>query len=191
MKPAFEGSSKGIRTRCLVDSIDEARELIRSLALDYDQTMLVEEFVAGDEVTVGLVGTGPDAEILGTMRVVPRDRDRRFVYSIEMKRAWSDNLDYEVPAALPEPIAARLHAAALDAYTALGCRDVARIDFRVRRGVPYFLEANPLPGLAPGWSDLVILARGMGLDHPELIRKILHAALDRLGRMRSAGSLAC
>jgi D-alanine-D-alanine ligase len=97
-----------------------------------------------------------------------------------MKRQWSDNLDYEGPAALPETVLRRLERAALDAYAALGCRDVARIDFRIRDEVPVFLEANPLPGLAPGWSDLIILARGMGIDYPVLIRKILDAALARI-----------
>ena len=62
----------------------------------------------------------------------------------------------------------------------LGCRDVARIDFRVRDGVPFFIEANPLPGLCAGWSDLVILARGAGIRYEDLIRKILAAAIARL-----------
>ncbi len=182
LKPAYEGSSKGIRTRCLVDTEDQALELLRGLVANYDQPVLVEEFIAGDEVTVGLIGTGEDARVLGTMRVVPRDCSKRFVYSIEMKREWSDNLDYEVPAAIAEPVANRLTESALAAFRALGCRDVARIDFRIKADVPYFIEANPLPGLAPGWSDLVILARGMGISHPDLILRVLDATLRRLGR---------
>ncbi len=67
------------------------------------------------------------------------------------------------------------------AAPALGCRDLARIDFRVRDGVPYFIEANPLPGLAPGTSDLVILAEGHGIGYGDLIRRILHASLTRVG----------
>jgi D-alanine-D-alanine ligase len=181
LKPAFEGSSKGIRTRCLVDSVDEAAELYRSLARDYAQAVLVEEFIAGDEVTVGIVGNGASAGVIGAMRVVPkRDRDR-FVYSLDLKRDWSENVEYEVPARLAEEVADRLEASALVAYHALGCRDVARIDYRVRDGVPYFIEANPLPGLAPDWSDLVILAKGVGIGYADLIRAILDAALARVG----------
>jgi D-alanine-D-alanine ligase len=56
---------------------------------------------------------------------------------------------------------------------------VARIDFRLREGVPYFLEVNPLPGLNPETSDLVILARLAGWSYPQLIQAILQSALDR------------
>jgi D-alanine-D-alanine ligase len=70
--------------------------------------------------------------------------------------------------------------AALTVYRALGCRDVARIDFRLRDGEPYFLEVNPLPGLNPETSDLVILAGLRGWSHAQLIERILAAALARL-----------
>jgi D-alanine-D-alanine ligase len=181
LKPAFEGSSKGIRTRCLVDSVDEAVDLYRSLARDYAQTVLVEEFIEGDEVTVGIVGNGPGAEVIGMMRVVPKRSQSRFVYSLDLKRDWSETVDYEIPARLAPGIAKALERSALAAYRALGCRDLARVDYRVRDGIPYFLEANPLPGLAPDWSDLVILARGMGVGYADLIRRILDEALVRVG----------
>ena len=68
----------------------------------------------------------------------------------------------------------------MTAYQTLGCRDVARIDFRLRDGVPYFIEANPLPGLNPESSDLVILAGLVGIGHEDLIGMILDAALERI-----------
>lgn len=186
LKPAFEGSSKGIRSRCLVDSEAEALELWLALSRDYGQVTLVEEFIAGDEVTVGIVGNGASAQVIGTMRIVPKASDGRFVYSLDMKRQWSDHIAYEMPARLPEEVDARLKAAALASYAALGCRDLARIDFRIRGGEPYFIEANPLPGLAPDWSDLVILARGAGVEYPELIGRVLAGALDRVGLATTA-----
>ena len=66
------------------------------------------------------------------------------------------------------------------AFAALGCRDVARIDFRLRDGLPYFLEINPLPGLNPESSDLVIMADLLGISHAELVGMILDAATRRL-----------
>ena len=57
---------------------------------------------------------------------------------------------------------------------------MARLDFRLRDGVPYFLEVNPLPGLSPISGDLVMLAGYVGIEHRELIGRILHAACERL-----------
>ena len=63
---------------------------------------------------------------------------------------------------------------------ALGCRDVARIDFRMdEAGRIFFLECNPLPGLTPGWSDLVLISQGEGMDYPTLIGEILSGAIRR------------
>ena len=181
LKPACEGSSKGIRGRCLAHSRAEVAEACDRLAREYRQPILVEEFIAGDEVTVGVVGNGPEAEVIGAMRIVPRRKDEPFIYSLEVKRDWANRVDYETPAQLPEDLDHRLKSTAHLIYLALGCRDVARIDFRIRDDVPYFIEANPLPGLAPVTSDLVILAEGHGIGHPALIRRILHGALRRVG----------
>ena len=182
LKPSSEGSSKGIRTRNLVTHRDDALDVLSQLIHDYQQPVLIEEFVEGHEVTVGLIGPfdGP-VEVVGTMRVVPRQPDPNFIYSIEVKRDWARLVEYETPAVVPLQEKGLLEHAAIDAFRALRCRDFARIDFRVRDGIPYFIEANPLPGLAPGTSDLVILARGHGIEYPDLIRKILHAALTRVG----------
>ena len=139
-------------------------------------------------MTVGLIGNGPASnapnvgvQVLGVMRVLPRRPMDRFVYSLEVKRDWAEQVEYEAPALLTEVALRRTRQAAKNVFEALGCRDLARIDFRVRDGVPYFIEANPLPGLAPGTSDLVILAQGYGIEYPDLIRRILHAALTRVG----------
>jgi D-alanine-D-alanine ligase len=67
------------------------------------------------------------------------------------------------------------------AYEVLGCRDVARIDFRVREGVPYFLEANPLPGLNPETGDLLLICKAKEISHSELIATIVNGALQRNG----------
>ena len=132
-------------------------------------------------MTVGLLGNGLETDLLGVMRVVPTIADPRFVYSIEVKRDWRRRVTYEAPAPLAATDHARVVSAALGAYHALGCRDFARIDFRLRDGVPYFIEANPLPGLSPETSDLVILCRGHGISYETLIHRILDTALARVG----------
>jgi D-alanine-D-alanine ligase len=178
IKPAWEGSSKGIRNRCLVHDPEQAIDVIESLRRDHRQPILLEEFVTGDELTVGMFGND-SLEILGVMRVVPRQQTEHFVYSLEIKRDFRKLVEYECPAPLPAAVMRRVREAAVACFRALGCRDVARIDFRLRDGVPYFLEVNPLPGLHPDDSDLVIMAKLVGWDYKQLVGKIVQSALDR------------
>ena len=167
---------QGIRGRCLADSAAEAVAAALRLADEYEQPVLVEEFIDGDEVTVGLVGNGERVEVLGAMRIVPKGSAARFVYSLEVKRDWRRRVDYEAPALLPAGVDAAADRGGPARVRRARLPRPARIDFRLRDGVPYFIEANPLPGLAPVTSDLVILARGHGLGHADLIRKVLHTA---------------
>jgi D-alanine-D-alanine ligase len=175
VKPAWEGSSKGIRGKCVVDRLDELLEAVTALRRDHRQPILMEEYIAGEELTVGIVGN-ERPRIIGILRVSPVTADERFVYSLEVKRDYLRQVRYEcVPAEQLDTVAE----AALLAYRALGCRDVARIDFRLKDDIPYFLEVNPLPGLNPQSSDLVILARLAGWSYEQLIEGILQAAVDR------------
>jgi D-alanine-D-alanine ligase len=178
VKPAWEGSSKGIRNRCLVDDADELEAVVESLRRDHRQPLLVEEFIAGEELTVGVLGNAPP-RVLGVMAVVPRRGTDRFVYGLEVKRDFRNQVDYECPARLPAGVLRRVEADALTVYKSLGCRDVSRIDFRLRNGQPYFLEVNPLPGLNPESSDLVIMANLLGWSYARLVGAVLQAALER------------
>ena len=188
VKPAWEGSSKGIRSKSLVDHPQQLGHVVESLRHDHQQPILAEEYIEGDELTVGVVGNAPPRPI-GTMRVLPRQSGERFIYSLEVKRDWENRVRYEVPARLSAADNLAVTHAALAAYRVLGCRDVARLDFRLRDGVPYFLEANPLPGLNPDYSDLVILARLSGWTYDRLIETILQAAIDRQPAVKVAASV--
>jgi D-alanine-D-alanine ligase len=179
VKPAWEGSSKGIRGKSLVDRPADLPGVIESLQCDHRQPVLVEEYIEGDELTVGVIGNDP-AQVLGIMRVVPRQATERFIYSLEIKRDYERLVRYECPAPLSPADTAAVERSALTAYQALGCRDISRIDFRLRDGIPYFLEVNPLPGMNPHSGDLVIMGKHLGWTYEKLIATILHAALDRL-----------
>ncbi len=189
VKPLDEGSSKGIRGNPICRNRGELEERVGWLLAIYGRPVLIESFVSGREITVGVIGNrvsdgGQGPALLGVMEVLPRGGcDPDFVYSLEVKRDFANRVSYKAPPDLPHSQLLRVEEAALAAYEALECRDVARIDFRLGEdGVPYFLEANPLPGLNPKTGDLPILARLMGIEHGELIRRILEAALGRLER---------
>jgi len=178
VKPAYEGSSKGIRFTSVVDNVSQARAEISRLLGAYQQPVMVEEFITGDEVTVGIIGNAPP-RLVGIMRIVPRKREGHFVYSLEVKRDYLNLVDYECPPKLADEIRERIALASLKVFKVLGCRDFARLDFRVSPdGVPYFLEINPLPGLG-SYSDLVIMAQKLGWTHQGLIQTVLEAALKR------------
>jgi D-alanine-D-alanine ligase len=181
IKPAFEGSSKGIRLTSRADTAARAGTIARSLLAKYKQPVLIEKYIEGDEVTVGVVGNSPPV-IVGVMRVLPRRKFKDFVYSLEVKRDWRNQVDYACPAKLPKPTIKRITDAALAAYTTLGCRDFSRVDFRVTPdGTPYFLEVNPLPGLNPESGDLPIMSYKMGWTYNGLIKAIFESALARYG----------
>jgi D-alanine-D-alanine ligase len=142
---------------------------------------LVEEFLPGTEVTVGIVGNGPETRVLGMMEVAPTSEERFFVYSLEVKRNWRQRVHYHIPPRLPTTVLSTLERNALTAYHLLGCRDWARLDFRLNAaGQPCFIECNPLPGLNPTNSDLVILSREI-LAYEKLVQGILLAAMRRVG----------
>jgi len=178
IKPAYEGSSKGIHLDSVVNNLKQALATAPELLEHYRQPLMVEEFIAGDEVTVGVLGNLPP-RVLGLMHIRPRQSEAPFIYSLEVKRDWENLVDYECPAQFEEEVLARISAASLRAFRALGCRDFARVDFRVSpEGVPYFLEINPLPGLGT-YSDLVIMALKLRRTHEGLIGAVLEAALER------------
>ena len=181
VKPNDEGSSKGIRDNPVCADAAAAVERARWLQAHYACPVLVEEFLAGAEVTVAVAGNAPDVRILGMMEIAPVVEGAPFVYSLEVKRDWTRHVRYHVPPRLDGSTLDALHGYALSAYRLLGCRDLARIDFRLDAdGVPHFMECNPLPGLDPVTSDVVMLSKAH-IPYDTLIQGILLDAMRRTG----------
>jgi D-alanine-D-alanine ligase len=180
VKPVAEGSSKGVLKKSVCSSEPEVREVVREMVGKYQQPALIEEFIGGREFTVGLLGERRP-KVLAPMEIVFLDKtDKTPVYRFEDKLQENDRIKYEVPAKLDPKQLEQLRSAARGAFMALGARDVARLDFRMDdKGRFYFLECNPLPGLTPGWSDLVLIAQGEGMDYRTLIGEILSGAIRR------------
>src|SRR6267142_2276858 len=180
VKPVAEGSSKGVHATSVVENEAELREAAQKMIAKYDQPALVEDYIGGREFTVGMLGERRP-KVLPPMEVVFLDEnEQRPVYSFEFKQDWSSKIRYDVPARLEPAQIKALERAARECFIALGCRDVARVDFRMdEQGKLYFLECNPLPGLTPGWSDLVLIAKAAGIEYDALIAEILSGAIRR------------
>jgi D-alanine-D-alanine ligase len=172
-KPACEGSSMGITATSRCEDEAQLTAAIERL-LPYG-SVLVEEFLPGDEYTVGIIA----GEVIGVMQVVPRNTGEHFIYSIEVKRDYRNRVDYRF---VDAPDVANV---ALDVWRAFGLRDVARVDVRRDRdGVPNFVEVNPLPGVHPVNSDLVILAKGFGWTYEQVIGRVVETAARRWNASR-------
>jgi D-alanine-D-alanine ligase len=114
------------------------------------------------------------------MRVLPKQHTPDFIYCLEVKRDWEQLVDYECPARLEPRILKKIEDVSLKIFQALGCRDFARIDYKIdSNGEPYFLEINPLPGLNARSGDFPIMAAKMGWTYQELILTIIKNALER------------
>jgi D-alanine-D-alanine ligase len=177
VKPNLEGSSKGIESNAVVYSLKELKDVCEHLFNSYKQSIIIEEFLSGREFTVGIIGTGCDAKVLGVMEIEFRKQDNDLCYSRKVKANYKDHVTY----ALAEDEEAILAAEyALKIWQMLGCRDAGRIDFRSNsQNIPYFLEINPLAGLMIDDSDLPILSRKVGVQYKELIENILKSAVSR------------
>jgi D-alanine-D-alanine ligase len=177
VKPVAEGSSKGVTRRSRIDGRDELAASCAELLRDFGQPVLVETYLPGREVTVGIVGNGDGARVVGIMEVTFRAGNDA-AYTADNKREFETRVEYQLLDG--EPLAQRAREMALAAYAALGCRDVARVDLRCdAAGEPCFLEVNPLPGLHPTYSDLPIMAGRAGLTYAELLGRIVDAAARR------------
>lgn len=180
VKPVAEGSSKGVVSKSVCQNEAELRDVVKELVGKYKQPALIEEYIGGREFTVGLLGERRP-RVLPPMEIVFLDKEEKNpVYSFQHKLDWNDRIRYDAPAKLEPALLEKLRTAARGSFMALGCRDVARIDFRMDdKGRIYFIECNPLPGLTPGWSDLVLIAQGAGMDYRTLIGEIMAPAIRR------------
>lgn len=187
VKPNAEGSSKGVHSASVVRSEAELREEARRVIERYEQPALVEQYIAGREFTVGLLGERRP-RVLPIMEVVFLDKSEPTpVYSFAHKQDWSDRVRYDAPAKVEPAMGEAIRRAARAAFSALNCRDVARIDFRVdAQGRVFFIECNPLPGLTPGWSDLVLISQAEGMEYRRLIGEILAPAIRRYEKRERA-----
>ena len=191
VKPLHEGSSKGITDSNLCRDGKQLFEQTEFLLENYDQPVLVEEYLPGKEFTCAVLGNGDDATVMPivAMNFETLPDGALPIYSFDAKFVWDrpeNPLDiFQCPARITSALQASIERVTLDAYRVLGCRDWARIDVRLDdAGVPNVLEVNPLPGILPDPADNSCLpkaARAAGIGYDELIQSCLKSAAARQG----------
>ena len=179
IKPAAEGSSKGVTGRSRVASREELRPAVAELLRTFRQPVLVESYLPGREVTVGIVGNGAEARAVGVLEVT-FNKGADVDYTAINKQEYKTRVTYRLLDG--EPLAQKARERALAAFHLLSCRDVARVDFRCdSEGEPHFLEINPLPGIHPTYSDLPLMSTLAGISYRDLVGRIVEASARRWG----------
>jgi D-alanine-D-alanine ligase len=204
VKPSREGTGMGVSAESIVHNADELRAQIRRIFEKYRQPALIETFIEGREITLGVVGNlaMPAARRVPVDERAPRvfhglhffpplevnmekyPAEEAGIYTSRLKVELAHDFHYICPANLTEAQLNELQFLTAAVFRITGCLDVARVDFRLDQhdnDKPYILEINPLPGLNPGYSDLCIEAEADGWTHEQLVNRILDEAIGRYG----------
>jgi D-alanine-D-alanine ligase len=184
VKPAHEDASVGIDDSSVVYNLADLRKRVRFIHTEYDQPALAEEYIDGRELNVAILGNNPPAALpISEIDFSGLTEGMHKIVSYEAK--WiHGTVAYEgtrgvCPAVLPAPLEARIKETALRAYSLIGCRDYARVDFRLTKdGIPYVLEVNPNPDISDD-AGFARSARAQGYTFAEIVGKIVESALER------------
>ncbi|MBN1913917.1 MAG: ATP-grasp domain-containing protein [Candidatus Omnitrophica bacterium] len=186
VKPNREGSAKGISADNVVRDVESAYSRIKYIINTYRQEALVEEFIEGRELTVGILENGKTT-VLPVLEIdfSSCSKSGEYFYSWKMKE-YQGNAEmglvptFHCPARLSREEEECVKEAALKTHRAVGCFDISRTDIRLdKKGVPYVLEINPLPGLNPRESNFPMMAYAAGMQYEDIIGDILMSACKR------------
>jgi D-alanine-D-alanine ligase len=185
VKPAFEDASVGIDEASVVDDWPELKARVAYIHDRYGQNAVVEEFIDGREINSAVIGNHPPMALPLSEIVFTYPEGKRRVVGYRSK--WvHDSFEYRntngvCPAALDDATASRIKELSVAAYRATGCRDYARVDFRIdRQGRPWILEVNANPDITDG-AGLARAAKNSSHGYDGLIRVIVEEALSRRG----------
>ena len=180
-KPIAEGTGKGISPASCISSFEELQGVCGELLQRFDQPVLVETYLCGREFTVGLLGSGDEARVLGTLEIVLLSNAEPGAYSYTNKERCEELVRYDFVSGINDDEVKDAERIALAAWKELQGRDGGRIDLRSDgNGQPSFIEANPLAGLHPEHSDLPMIATKVGMPYQQLINEIVQSATKRV-----------
>ena len=187
-KPVAEGTGKGITAASRITDPWDLRQCCLELLEKHHQPVLVERYLPGREFTVGILGTGERAAVLGTLEVIIREQGETGGYTYLNKQRCEELVEYRyftggedaIKGGEDDTAVRRVEDLALRAWRVLGCRDAGRIDIRLDElAEPAILEVNPLAGLHPTHSDLPMIATAVGMGYRELIDRIVASTMER------------
>jgi D-alanine-D-alanine ligase len=169
VKPSCEGSTIGLS---VVEKASDLKQALK-VAFDHDEEIVVEKFVDGTEVTVGIL----DGKALPLVEIAPKEG------IFDFKAKYTKGMtEYFVPARVSAAVASKSQDLASKAFKALCCSGFGRVDLMVdKTETPYLLEVNSIPGMT-GTSLLPMAAKEIGLSYADLVRKLLEGASLKIGR---------
>jgi D-alanine-D-alanine ligase len=176
VKPRGEAASFGLRVARDAESLKEA---VDRILLEYRQQALVEEFIEGREINVGILGNNPPEPLPVLELILANNRDGIYTHETKFAKSTRKGARKVCPADLPPETEAYVQKVAMQAYELLNINDLARVDIRLDRyNQPYILEVNSMPSLNPE-SSFVHAAKKAGYDYCKLINRIVDVALER------------
>jgi D-alanine-D-alanine ligase len=191
VKPAAQDASVGVDQGSVVTNLERLNDRIAYLLDNYGPPVLVEEFIRGREFSIGLV-EAPDLRVLPVSEILFVEKDPDFWPIVTYDAKWKPgSRDYEAtppkyPARRVSPrLRDKLQMLAKRAFRLLGCRDYARVDFRMRGSKPYILEVNPNPDFSPT-AGLSGGLESAGISHERFTVELVERALARGGRTATA-----
>jgi len=182
VKPLREGSSRGIYKDSVVNTERKLWFAAERIFNRFNQPALVEEFIKGRELTIGIVGDKNPIflAILETKTVSSELSSGKKLFTIDLKTDEGYRTDRTVVANLSKEQTINIQNLSIKVYRALRCRDYVRIDFILDdNNIPWLIEANSMPGLFMNYSGFVETAKQAGILYPNLIEKILDSAIER------------
>ncbi len=167
LKPKDDGSSVNIFK---IKSLEELIKKVNEIDLN-SSDFLIEEFISGRELTVGVIYKNNNYLVLPILELRPKNE----FYDYEAKYT-KGMTEFILPAQLPETVKEKIEKDSVNIFRALGCSSYGRVDFILsNEGKPYLLEVNSLPGMTDT-SDLPAQAKAYGIDYDDLVEIILLSA---------------
>lgn len=182
LKPLNEGSSKGIDENSVVEDVNTLLKALELKIVQYNEKIMLEEYVVGREFTVGLIVNNIEVEAFSPMEIEYKDNyfNKYKVYDYKVKQNGNKYVNFNCPANISSDLEVNMKKNAIKIFNILECKDFSRVDFIVdEKDNIYFIEINPLPGLSYGFSDFPNIAASCQTSYSRLIDMIINSAKQR------------